>query len=136
MRNAMMTLMYNTRSRRTSKLIKNIVGDYNEVFGQSFQTLYQVSNYISKNNLTAEKIQKSFAEKGITAYEEIHYCPKGDVINQQLLAAEQIYSSRTNFEARLNLQRKQFVKDILESGFYMNAFIGREGADLQSKYPD
>lgn len=136
MRNAMMTLMYNTRSRRMSKLIKNIVGDYNEVFGQSFQTLHQVSNYISKNNLTAEKIQKSFAEKGITAYEEIHYCPKGDVINQQLLAAEQIYSSRTNFEVRLNLQRKQFVKDILESGFYMNAFIGREGADLQSKYPD
>lgn len=135
-RNAMMTLMYNTRSRRMSKLIKNIVGDYNEVFGQSFQTLHQVSNYVSKNNLTAEKIQKAFAEKRIMAYEEIHYCPKGDVINQQLLTAEQIYSSRTNFEARLNLQRKQFVKDILESGFYMNAFIGREGADLQSKYPD
>ena len=135
-RKAMMMLMYNTRSRRASKLIKNIVEDYNEVFGQNFQTLYQINNYVSKNNLTAEKIQKAFAEKGIIAYEEIHYCPKGEVINPQLLASEQIYSSIDNFEARLNLQRKQFVKDIFESGFYMNAFIGREGADLQSKYPD
>lgn len=133
---AMVQLMYTTRRNRTIKLLENIISDYNEVFDTTFQTLKQVSDWISEKGYTAKDIQKKFADKDIIAYEELHYCPKGPVINQQLIETENAYSSLANFEKILEKQKRLFVKDLLENGFFVNAFLGREGKDLADKYPE
>lgn len=133
---AMVQLMYVTRRNRTIKLLENIIRDYNDVFDTTFQTLKQVSDWISEKGYTAKDIQKKFADKDIIAYEELHYCPKGPVINQQLIETENAYSSLANFEKILEKQKRLFVKDLLENGFFVNAFLGREGKDLADKYPE
>jgi hypothetical protein len=129
-------VMYNTRSNRALALINNIVTDYNIVFNTNFQTLKEVNDWIIERNYTSEKIRSEFAKANVTAYEELHYCPKGPVINQQLIETENAYSSLANFEKILEKQKRLFVKDLLENGFFVNAFLGREGKDLADKYPE
>ena len=100
--NAMVDLMYSTRSRRFKKLQRNICRDYNTVFDKNFKTLAEIQEFIKTSGLKGKDIIARFnATPGVDFYEEIHLGKNGQ-FNETLLQTEIDLSSKENFNKRLS----------------------------------
>ena len=133
--NAMVDLMYSTRSRRFKKLQRNICRDYNTAFNKNFKTLAEIQEFIKTSGLKGKDIIARFnATPGIDFYEEIHLGKNGQ-FNETLLQTEIDLSSKENFNKRLSREKKLFVKDLAKNGFQLNKYTDDTVKAIAEQYP-
>ena len=109
--------LYNTVGAFYREIWKNVLDDYEKIFGTR-----NISEIESKlHNLSEQKFIDLANSVGVTVYKDIHYRP-GLSINEILYTyAEDLYSSIENLNDRLNIERKQFVNDLINTrtNFYV-----------------
>ena len=130
---AMIDLMYNVRAHRFYKLKQNICADYTAVFKRDFETLAEIDAFLKAN--PEINVAKEFANTpGVNYYEEIHFSPKGGGFNETLLKMEVDLASPAAFEARLNREKRLFIKDLIKNGFRLNKHLDESVKGLSEKF--
>lgn len=130
-------LLYNTRRDRAKQLVKTICDDYNAVYGTNFTTLNDIAEF-AKTKKYAD-IARDFANKKVDFYEEIHLSKpkKSDygVVNNDILLLNESTKTTDALKARLDQQKKIFLKDLIKNGFNLNVHTNKAVEDLGKKFP-
>ena len=132
------TQLYNSVGAFYKKIWSNVLDDYEKIFGtRDITTIeYNLNNIreytkrtypeIIKENpkLSSEQLFIRLAElAGVTVYKDLHYRPGKSLSINELLYnyGEDLYASIDNLRDRLNIERKQFVNDLIETrtNFYV-----------------
>lgn len=128
-------LMLDTRRKRITKLVNNIINDYNTVFeGENFKSLEAIQNFLTKGEYNQEKVRARFRSKGVNFYEEIHLSK--DKINETILEYSKAFADKESLKNRLNAARKAFVQDLKTNRVFLNTALNGTTKSLGENYKD
>lgn len=128
-------LMLDTRRKRITKLVNNIITDYNAVFeNENFKSLDDIQNFLTKGKYNQEKVRAKFRSKGVNFYEEIHLS-KGK-INETILEYSKAFANEESLKNRLNAARKAFVQDLKTNRVFLNTALNGTTKSLGENYKD
>jgi hypothetical protein len=130
----MFKLMQETRARRIIQLVDNILSDYSEVFGRSFNELSDITVYIAENNLSHDAVRRAFIAKGVDFYEEVHLS-KGKV-NETIALYYDTFTDPKKFADRLDNERKKFVADLKANRVEFSIHLDSISKKIGNKYKD
>ena len=132
------SLMYQTRNARITKLVDNIIDDYNKVFRSTqpdvlkFKSLKDIEKFVK--NYKHDTIRKAFVDAGVNFYEEIHLS-KGK-INETIKSYYEICSDPDKLEKRLNEERAKFARDLKNNRVKFNINQDAISKKIGSTYKD
>jgi hypothetical protein len=126
-------LMLDTRRKRITKLVNNIINDYNAAFeNENFKSLEAIQNFLTEEEYNQEKVRAKFRSKGINFYEEIHLS-KGK-INETILEYSKAFANEESLKNRLNAARKAFVQDLKTNRVFLNTALNGTTKSLGENY--
>lgn len=128
-------LMLDTRRKRITKLVNNIINDYNAAFkdeNKNFKSLEAIQNFLTEEKYNQEKVRAKFRSKGINFYEEIHLS-KGK-INETILEYSKAFADEESLKNRLNAARKAFVQDLKTNRVFLNTSLNGTTKSLGENY--
>lgn len=119
--------LYNSVGAFYREIWKNILDDYETIFGtrdialieQNLNNIEEI--YTKKYGRKALSAEQAFVEiandQGITVFKDLHYRPGKQLSINELLYnyGEDLYASVDNLRDRLNIERKQFINDLLRT---------------------
>lgn len=124
-----MVQLYNSVGAFYRNIWSNVSDDYFKIFGTTDITtiehyLNNIKELHSEFKGSAEQVFIQLAEqKGVTVYKDLHYRPGKNLSINELLYnyATDLYASLDNLRNRLNIERKQFINDLINTrtNFYI-----------------
>lgn len=111
--------LYNSVGAFYRNIWENVLNDYEKIFGtRNITTIEQELNKLNEQSFT-----KLANNVGVTVYKDLHYRPGKRLSINELLYnyGEDLYASLDNLRDRLNIERKQFVNDLINTrtNFYI-----------------
>lgn len=128
-------LMLDTRRKRITKLVNNIINDYNTAFkdeNKNFKSLEAIQNFLTEKKYNQEKVRAKFRSKGINFYEEIHLSK--NKINETILEYSKAFTNEESLKNRLNAARKAFVQDLKTNRVFINTALNGATKSLGENY--
>lgn len=139
--NPIKELLHKTRSSKINILKDNILLDYSIVLQQNFSNLYEINNYLSKNKITLNHIQKLFHEKQINFYENIHFDGKAKltqipVMNETIEKWIEVFNDKDKLLKRMEFEKINFFKNLINENFNLFIFDDKSIKDISTKFPN
>lgn len=116
-----------TRYLKIDNVYSNILKDWNKAYpNQSFTTFEQIDNFIAKNKLSVNNIQEAFKDADLDCFENIHYYKDAKTkqlrMNETIKNWKQTFDSKDKTKERLNRNRKNFLKNLIENRVQFNKY--------------
>lgn len=135
-------LLYNSVGSYYRKIWNNILDDYEKIFNTRdiLKIEHNLNNIIElykklfpkePSNISTEQAFTRIANsKGVTIFKDVHYRPGKVLSINELLYhyGEELYSSVDNLKKRLNIERVQFLNDLIRTrtNFYVTRTSDRK----------
>lgn len=146
---ALFDIIFEVRSTKMQLVAANLLADYNKVLGTTFTTLEEVNQYFIDNKIKLSDLKSMFKSHvgidgnpdPVTFYEEIHgYVFKGDSkkiarVNETIMHYNRVFNDPTLMKARLEKEKRFFVKNLIDNGFRLNKYDSAKAWDLAKRYP-
>lgn len=119
-------IFFESRKSKITNLVNNLLRDYSLAFETEFTSLDEINKYIVDNQLSVDKIQKRFTDKGINLYENIHYYKprvkgmKFPQINETIYNWSNVFTDKEATSKRIDNERRKFARNLIENGFQLN----------------
>ena len=104
------------RAQRINTIVENILSDYNEVYNNRFNSIYDVAKFLQTQKY--DDVKSEFVKKGVRFFEEVHgtqpqYKNAPSIaLNETMMNQYRTYNDSRAFKERLNKSKLQFINRI------------------------
>lgn len=136
-RNELSKIYFDVRSRRYARIAIDTLDKFNTTYGQNFNTLKELDDWLAQNPKKYETVKKDFKGKFIFADDfDVIKDDNGNIrINDTLVSLSETFNELDQTKSDLRLQRckRMFVYDLYNAGFTLNRFSSK-GGQMVYKY--
>ena len=130
-------LSLKSRGDQLKILYNNILKDYNDAFEMEFKSFSEVNDFIHNKRLNPAVIQQTFLKKGIKFLENTHAytdpVSKITRLNESIESDYNTFTSKTLFNTRMEIERRNFLKDLIDSGFSIPTTVNKHTTWVENR---